>query len=250
MQQNIKLVIAYDGTNYLGWQKTNTGPSIEEALQRIIEQVLQEPVTLQAAGRTDAGVHANGQVANFHTTKTKLSLELFKYSLNCLLPKDIVIREIEHVKDEFHPTTDSIGKEYRYTFCNSETQLPQYRYYSWHCPNKLDFDAMHLASRSMIGEHDFSALCNVKKNATYENHVREVTQIRFLEISDDRYVISVNGNHFLYKMVRNIVGTLIYVGRGILKPEAIAGILQNRDRTLAGVTAPAHGLSLHRVFYS
>lgn len=246
---NIKLIVAYDGTHYLGWQKTHTGPSIEETLNRVLEQILQEKISLQAASRTDAGVHAQGQVINFFSSKQSLDLNLLKHSLNSLLPKDIVIVETSQAQTSFHPTLDSSGKEYHYHVCYGSVQLPQQRFYSWHYPYPLDFDKIRLAIPLFIGVHDFSAFCNVKKNSSYEHYIREITSIHILESSDNIVMIKICGNSFLYKMVRNIVGTLIYVGSGKIQLEEIPNILQSRDRTLAGVTAPANGLTLFKVFY-
>lgn len=248
--KNIKLVIAYDGSAYLGWQKTKEGPSIEESLQDLLEQILQEKISLQAASRTDAGVHAQGQVVNFFSSNTAIDLPRLQYSLNCLLPRDIVVRSIQHVPDDFHPTLHCVGKEYRYTICNSSMQLPHHRFYSWHCPFELNLEAMRHALNILIGTHDFSAFCNVKKNASYEDHIREVKSISIVNLPENRLEVHVTGNHFLYKMVRNIVGTLVYVGKGMLTVESIAQLLIDRDRTHAGITAPAHGLSLHQVYYS
>lgn len=247
--KNIKLVMAYDGSAYLGWQKTNTGPSIEAALQAVLEKVLQEEISLQAASRTDAGVHAQGQVVNFFTSKIPVDLGRLQYSVNCLLPIDIVVRHIQEAPENFHPTLDCIGKEYRYTICNSTTQLPHHRLYSWHCPFELDLVSMQQALKYLMGTHDFSAFCNVRKNANYEHHVREVSEIAILELPQNQIEFLVKGHHFLYKMVRNIVGTLVYVGKGILTAESIPRILFEQDRTQAGITAPAHGLSLHHVYY-
>lgn len=247
--QNIKLIVAYDGNRYLGWQKTFTGPSIEQELQKVLEQILQEKIILQAASRTDAGVHAQGQVVNFYTTKDSLNLDLLKHSLNSLLPKDIVILETHLAHETFHPTLDSIGKEYHYSVCIGPMQLPQHRFYSWHYPYALNLDHMREAASMLVGKHDFAAFCNFKKNSTYENYVREITSIAIVRISDDRLQIKVCGNSFLYKMVRNIVGTLLYVGCGKISLEDVPRILNSRDRTLAGVTAPSHGLTLFKVFY-
>ncbi len=247
--QNIKLVIAYDGTAYLGWQKTETGKSIEGALQAAIEQILQHPVTLQAASRTDAGVHAHGQVVNFFTNKPLGQLDRLFHSINCLLPNDIVVLEAHHAPISFHPTLHCIGKEYRYALCYARTQLPQLRNYSWHYPYELDVDKMRESAEQFIGRYNFSAFCNMKKNASYDDYHREVTAITILELPEKRLEIFVEGNHFLYKMVRNIVGTLVYVGKGALPVDCVTRILSSQDRTQAGITAPANGLSLHRVIY-
>lgn len=249
MKKNIKLTLAYDGTRYLGWQKTFTGPSIESELQKALEQILQEKVSLQAASRTDAGVHAQGQVVNFFTQKEEIDFNLLKYRLNCLLPRDIAILEAAQETLDFHPTLHSIGKEYRYFICASSIQLPQYRFFSWHFYKPLDLESVRQAAKLLEGKHDFSAFCNVKKNSHYDTHVREVTQIAVEELPESRLLIRICGNHFLYKMVRNMVGTLLYIGCGKIKIESLPGILEKRNRVFAGVTAPAHGLTLYKVHY-
>lgn len=249
-KQNIKLLIAYDGTDYLGWQKTFTGASIEEELQKVLELILQEKVALQAASRTDRGVHAHGQVVNFFTTHQDLELGRLNHSLNALLPKSIVSLSATAMPLSFHPTLDCTGKEYRYSICNSFFQLPSYRLYSWHCPSSLDILKMREAAQLLKGTRDFAALCNVKKNESYTNFIRTVSEILVVELTENRLEIHVSGNHFLYKMVRNIVGLLIGVGRKEISIEEIPLLLKSGDRTKAGVTAPAHGLSLYRVSYT
>ncbi len=246
---NIKLVIAYDGRGYLGWQKTRMGPSIEVSLQKVIEHILQHPAHLQAASRTDAGVHAKGQVVNFLTSKSLVNLSQFRISLNSLLPKDIVVLSAELMPISFHPTLDSIGKEYRYYICLGPTQLPQNRFYSWHIPYQLNLQWMRQAIPLLCGKHDFAAFCNFKKNAHYRDYIREVQWLELIEHEDQRLCLRICGNHFLYKMVRNLVGTLVYVGRGKIAVEQLKEILLSECRSQAGVTAPAHGLFLHEVFY-
>lgn len=247
--QNIKLIIAYDGGAYLGWQKTQEGPSIEAALQATLEQILQHPIHLQAASRTDAGVHAQGQVVNFVVAKEPFDLHRLHTSLNSLLPKDIVVLSSEAAPPQFHPTLDSTSKEYRYYLCLGPVQLPQHRRYSWHEHHPLDIEKMHAAATALIGKHDFSAFCNFKKNAHYQDFVREVHNIEILPLDGHRLCIRVEGSHFLYKMVRNIVGTLVYIGRGKIPLEELPQLLASQDRTKLGVTAPAHGLFLHQISY-
>jgi len=248
LKLNVKMIIAYDGTCYLGWQKTRMGMSIEEVLQECLEKILQEKISLQAASRTDAGVHAEGQVVNFFTTK-KISNERLKLSLNSLLPKDIAILHVENASADFHPTLDCIGKEYHYHLCFGSVQYPRHRFYSWHFPQELNADNMRQAAASLIGEHDFSAFCNFKKNAAYSNYIRQIQDIEILELPQKRLCIKIRGNHFLYKMARNIAGTLVYVGCGKLSLEDLPEILGSKKRTLAGMTAPAHGLALHKVLF-
>lgn len=247
--QNIKLIVAYDGTSYLGWQKTHSGPSIENELQQVLEQILQEKINLQAASRTDAGVHAHGQVVNFITSKEHLDLKRLIHSINSLLPRDIVVRDIVKMYSEFHPTLNCIGKEYHYMICNGSVQLPQYRAFSWHHPFSLKLSDMRAATQHLVGTKDFSALCNFQKNVSYNDYIRTISDIQIHELPDSRLQITVKGHNFLYKMVRNIAGLLVYAGAGRIGIETLPIILSSSDRTLAGITAPAHGLFLHEVFY-
>ncbi len=247
--QNIKMTLAYDGRAYLGWQKTKEGASIEETLQKVLETILQEQIALQAASRTDSGVHANGQVVNFMISKQSLDFRRLAISLNNLLPPDIAIIKIELAHPHFHPTLDCTSKEYHYWVCFSSYQLPFHRQYSWHIHHSLDFDQMNHAAARLIGEHDFSAFSNAKKNECYASTVRTINEIKIGEHPEQRAQFIIRGPQFLYKMARNIVGTLIEVGKGKIPAEKIISILKGGDRTSAGVTAPAHGLTLHQVFF-
>lgn len=242
--KNIKIILAYEGSDYLGWQKTESGPSIEETLEKVLMQILQHPVKLQAASRTDAGVHAEGQIVNFFS-ETAIPLNSLKKSCNALLPADIRILSLEEASSSFHPTLDAKGKEYHYHVCLGPIQLPLNRRFSWHFVKPVDVNRMRQAASILIGKHDFSALTNEKK----ENNVREIYRIDIEEIFPQRLRICVAGNHFLYKMVRNIVGTLLYVGCGMLEIETMVSLLEKKDRTEAGMTAPAQGLSLKWVIY-
>lgn len=246
---NIKLVIAYDGTEYLGWQKTFSGPSIEASLRQIIEQILQEPIKLQAASRTDAGVHARGQTVNFFTKHINLDVHRFQFSLNSLLPKDIVVIKTEIAPQNFHPTINCSGKEYRYFICNSPIQYPEYRNFSWHVHQELHVSLMEQAAQILTGEHDFSAFCNAKKNEAYVHHIRSLEKIEIQLLEEKRFCIKMLGNHFLYKMARNIAGTLVDIGRGKILLDDLKDILEKQDRRKAGITAPAHGLTLFRILY-
>jgi tRNA pseudouridine38-40 synthase len=250
MQKNIKLLIAYDGSAYFGWQKNNAGPSIEGTLQKALEKIYQAPIILQAASRTDAGVHAFGQVVNFFSARDPANLNKTLNALNRLLPRDIIVKDISQAHPDFHPTLDSTSKEYRYRICNVPYQLPQERFYSWHVYEKLHLDAMQQAAQHFVGQHNFSAFCNYKKNLKYSDYHREISEVTFLNLPDNRFEIRIVGNHFLYKMVRNIVGTLVYVGKGLISADSIPKILSAQDRQQAGITAPAHGLTLHHIHYS
>lgn len=245
--RNIKLIIAYDGTSYLGWQKTQTGPSIEETLEKALSRILREPIHLQAASRTDAGVHAEGQTVHFLTEKT-VELRKLIHSLNGVLPRDIRIHSAADMPFDFHPTLDCTGKEYIYQICNSPIQLPFYQKTSWHYPYPLNRMWMEQAAGFLIGTHDFSAFCNERHLWTRKT-ICTLDKIAIEPLADERLKISIRGDHFLNKMVRNLVGTLTYVGCGKLLYEQIPAILLSKDRTQAGMTAPAHGLSLKHVFY-
>jgi len=250
MRRRLKLILVYDGRAYLGWQKTRMGASIEQALESVVQQILQEPIQLQAASRTDAGVHAEYQVVDFSTLKENLDLPNFLYSVNSLLPKDIRVIGIDWAENNFHPTLDNTGKEYHYYVCYGPIQLPQHRNYSWHVPYELDVELMNQAAEELLGTHDFSALCNMHNNRDYSNHVRTLQKVTIIPIEKNRLRIEIKGEHFLYKMARNISGLLVFVGRHKIEVGKVKHILENKERKESGVTAPAHGLFLHRVFYS
>lgn len=248
---NIRLTIAYDGTRYLGWQKTASGPSIEESLENACKVILGCDTRLQAASRTDAGVHAAGQIVNFLCNREVDAslLNRWRASLNGLLPRDISVLNVEHTYDSFHPTLDAKGKEYHYHLCSDHIQLPHHRLYSWHYFSELDLDAMKRSAKYLIGEKDFTSFCNEKKNCDYKDYVRRVDEITIEESPEKRLKFIIRGNNFLYKMVRNIVGTLVYIGSGKLAEEELPAILESGDRKRAGITAPNHGLCLQKVFY-
>lgn len=248
MNRNIVLKIAYDGTHYLGWQKANTGPSIESVLKTAIETILNHPVTLQAASRTDAGVHAEGQIVNFFTGQSVPSNKL-QIGINALLPPDIRVLEIFEADASFHPTLNCIGKEYHYRIDYGPVQSPHYRFYEWHVPSNLDLEAMQKGAQLLIGTHDFKAFCNVRKNMNYDSYVRTITSIELLGLPNAQLVIKIKGSAFLYKMVRNIVGTLVYIGQAKLDYNNIPAMLKEGDRTKSGITAPSHGLCLKNIFY-
>lgn len=246
--KNIQLLIAYDGTNFLGWQKTPMGPTIEEVLENVLSKILQEKIHLQAASRTDTNVHAEGQSVNFFTHKDPLSLPKLLLGINALLPPSIAALHIEEKPLAFHPTLDSQGKEYQYFVCNTPFQQPKHRFFSWHVKSFLQIDSMKEASKHLIGTHDFSAFCN-QRSLLDKDPTCTLYSIKIDLLESGRLRFSIIGNRFLYKMMRNLVGTLIYVGLGKITPQEIKDIILQKKRTLAGVTAPAHGLHLIEVFY-
>lgn len=245
---NIRLKLVYDGSRYLGWQKTKNGPSIEETLESALSKILQHSVYLQAASRTDAGVHAIGQIVNFLTSKD-IPLDKLRYSLNCILPYDIRVGTVEKVPASFHPTLDCKSKEYHYHVCYGRNQLPHQRHYAWHFPKELDIAAMRNGIPLLLGQRDFTAFCNKRINNVYPHYTRSIEAIEIYELPDQCLRFEIRGNHFLYKMVRNLVGTLLFVGCSKIKGEDLADILANKDRRLAGITADARGLFLIKVNY-
>ena len=245
---NIKLLLSYDGTGLLGWQKTPVGPTVEEHLEKALSQILQEEVVLQAASRTDAGVHAEGQVVNFRTKKTVLDLEKLQKGINSLLPKQIAVLGAERMSEDFHPTLDNEGKEYHYFLCNTSVQRPKDRFFSWHFPYLLDLLKMKSAIPHFLGSHDFSTFCN-ELPLSKKDPVCTLHDITIEPLEEGRFCFKVKGDRFLFRMVRNLIGTLAYVGCGKLEAEQIPDLLKSRKRALAGVTAPSHGLHLAKVFY-
>jgi tRNA pseudouridine38-40 synthase len=246
--RNIKLIIAYEGSKYLGWQKTSMGPNIEGVLESALKQLLQEEVPIQACSRTDAGVHAQGQVVNF-LTRSAIPLKGLGNGLNALLPKEIRVLSLEEMPLSFHPTLDALSKTYHYHVCTGPIQMPFVRHLSWHTPYLLDLVAMREAAQCLLGRHDFKALCNYRKGLRYEDYVREVLRLEITPLPDRRLRFEIEGSSFLYKMVRNIVGTLVYVGRGKLTVADVPLILTGKQRSAAGITAPSHGLTLAHIRY-
>jgi tRNA pseudouridine38-40 synthase len=248
MSHNYVLRLAYDGTHFFGWQKTPLGFSIEEVVEKKLEQILQHRVQLQAASRTDRGVHAEDQWVNF-LSSSPIETAALKRSLNALLPSTIRTLHVYQMPFDFHPTLHVLAKEYHYDLSLGSVQMPRDQLVCWHVPYPLNLDRMRSASRHLIGTHDFSSFCNFRKNLDYQDTKRHIATLELEKLSEERLLIRIIGKHFLYKMVRNIVGTLVDVGKGKIDPDAIPAVLQARKRSLAGVTAPAHGLILKKIYY-
>ena len=245
---NIVLVISYDGQRYQGWQNNEHDVSIEGTLKKTIEKILQTPIKLQAASRTDAGVHAHEQVVNFYSPKAIPDLGLFKYSLNALTPGDLSIRGAYLVSNGFHPTLDISAKIYEYTIYNHSVACPFQRSYAWHVTKPLQLDLMHTASEKMLGYQDFRSFRNQGKGQIESDTMRLVQDIN-IHVDGPHMRIVIQGENFLYKMVRNLVGTLVHVGLQKLSVEDVEQLFLEPSRPKAGITAPAHGLSLKKVLY-
>ena len=243
--KRIKLTIAYDGTNYCGWQIQPNGITIEEILNKALSKMTGEEILVIGASRTDSGVHAMGNVAVFDTDTT-IPAEKIAVALNQRLPEDIVITKSEEVPLDFHPRYCNCSKTYEYHIINTRIPIPTKRLTNYFVSYVLDIDKMRQAASCLVGEHDFASFCNVRTDV--ENTVRTITALDILT-NGNEITIRITGNGFLYNMVRIIVGTLVRVGRGFYEPEKVKEILEAKDRTAAGVTAPAHGLMLVEIKY-
>lgn len=249
--KRVKLTVAYDGTNYCGWQVQPNGITIEEMLNRALSKLTGESITVIGASRTDSGVHAMGNVAVFDT-ESSIPAERFSYALNQRLPDDIVVVKSEAVPSDWHPRyQNNITKTYEYRILNAEVPDPTRRQITYFVSYQLDIDKMRQAASYLIGEHDFASFCNIKTNV--EDTVRTIYELEIIEhksVYDGKeLVIRIQGNGFLYNMVRIIVGTLVRVGRGFYTPEQVKEILEAKDRQAAGVTAPPQGLMLMEIKY-
>ena len=245
--RNIKLLLAYDGTNYHGFQKQNNTrlKTVQGTLEEALRVLTKEEVRVIGSGRTDAGVHAQGQVANF-LSNTTIPQERFPLALNSLLPSDIVVWEAEDVPREFHARFDAVKKTYRYTIYNCRHLSPFWRHYAYHVPVPLDLEKMSAGARAFQGTHDFRGFC--ARDTAVKDFVRTIYACR-VENEGPLVTITVTGDGFLYNMVRIMTGTLIEVGLGKRRPGEIPDLLETKERKLAGATAPPQGLCLWSVEY-
>ena len=245
--RNIRLEVQYDGTDYHGWQIQPRLRTIQGELTRAIERIVQESVHVCGSGRTDAGAHALGQVCHFHTT-TRLDLSSLWKALNSRLPATIRVTKIETADEDFHARRNARTKHYRYRILNTRW-CPPFEYpYVYHFHHKLNFEKLNQAAELVLGKRDFSAFCDADSQA--KSKIRRVTTSLFV-FDTQRNLLEYNvcANGFLHHMVRNLVGTFLEVGRGRLQVEAIPAILESKNRSRAGPTAPAKGLFLVRVGY-
>lgn len=244
--RRVRLIVAYDGTNYCGWQVQPNGITVEEVLNREIVRLTGEDIHVIGASRTDSGVHALGNVAVFDT-ESSIPPERMAYALNQRMPEDIVIIRSDEVMPDWHPRYQrEVSKTYEYHIYNAPVPNPLKRNYSAFVSFPMDVEKMRQGAEYLVGEHDFVSFCNIRTNVS--DTVRTVHSITITQDGAD-IVIRITGNGFLYNMVRIIAGTLIRVGRGFYAPERVKEILEERKRTAAGVTAPAAGLVLAEIEY-
>lgn len=249
--RTFKLTVAYHGGRYSGWQwQPGDTLSVQQQIELAIQQIIGQEVRVSGSGRTDAGVHAFGQVVSFSTNRWKAPADRWVPAFNRFLPNDIVVRRAEEAPLRFHAIRDSIGKLYRYTIRNSRVVDPHLSHLQWCVHRPLDVEAMQAAASRLLGTHDFAALQG--QGSPRHNTVRTITRldVTATEVWEGRVIeIDVSADGFLYNMVRNLVGTLVEVGHGKHPPQWMDELLLRRNRALAGQTAPASGLCLMEVYY-
>ena len=246
--RRIKLTVAYDGTNYCGWQVQPNGITIEEVLNKAICTLTGEEIAVIGASRTDSGVHAMGNIAVFDTG-SRIPAERFSYALNQRLPEDLVVTKSEEVSLDWHPRYQNSLKTYEYHILNTKTPVPTKRLYNCFVSFDLDVNRMRQGAQYLLGEHDFAAFCCIRTNA--KTTVRTVTDLQIQQnpLKPEEITIRITGNGFLYNMVRIIAGVLIRVGRGFYEPEKVLELLEGRERKKEAVTAPPQGLCLMEIVY-
>jgi tRNA pseudouridine38-40 synthase len=242
----VLLTVAYDGSGYYGWQRQRGFISVQQRLEEALSTLLKREITVRGASRTDTGVHSLGQRAVFTDDKLTIPVNKIPYALNSFLPEDIVITDAVEVDESFHPQYSVTDKTYEYKILNAEFNNPMLNRYTEFIRQRLDIEAMQRACGAFLGEHDFKAFC-----ATGGSSKTTVRTIYSLEVEKEGSIITirVNGNGFLYNMVRILAGTLVYVGLGKIAPEDIEGIIASLDRTRAGKTLSPNGLTLMEVNY-
>lgn len=242
---NIRLNLKYDGTAYHGWQIQKNAVTVQETVKNALDKITGGDIKLIGCGRTDAGVHAENYVCNFHTLSSPPADRL-PYALNSMLPEDIVCTGAEIVNEDFHAKNSAVKKRYVYKILAREFPDAFLCRYAWHFKYPVDIDKMRTAAKAFLGEHDFIGFAS--SGFTVKTTVREIYSLDILH-EGDIITIDITGNGFLYNMVRIIAGTLIFAGCGKIDPESMADIISSRDRTRAGITAPPQGLFLKEVYY-
>jgi tRNA pseudouridine38-40 synthase len=246
----VKLTIAYQGTNYAGWQVQKTGVGVQEKVEQVLQRYFPGVTRLHSSSRTDTGVHAIGMVAHVDIPKAELtmSLEKLPLSLNAFLAADIRVLSASKVSPDFHARFQATGKQYRYFLWNHRGMNPLLRHSAWHVPRPLDVAAMRTAAKVFLGKHDFKSFA-ASRGYEPETTVRTLSRCD-IRRSDALLTFVIEGDGFLYKMCRGIVGTLVQVGQGKIAVADVKSMFGERDRRVAGMTAPAQGLVLWKVFYS
>jgi tRNA pseudouridine38-40 synthase len=247
VSRTIRLVIEYDGTAFAGWQLQDNAPTVQGALEYALAKMLDEPVRVRAASRTDAGVHARGQVVAFSTSRETIPLRAYERGLGIHLPPALVIRRADDVEEGWDPRRSSRGKRYRYTYWNDENPTAIDRHRAWFVRKPLELEAMNAAARHLIGTHDFEAFRSTGCDAPHA--IRTMYEMRIYRGEYARVHLEIVGNAFVRNMVRIIAGNLRDVGLGRMTPDELARLLEAKDRTQGAMTAPAHGLCLEEVIY-
>jgi len=246
MIQTFKLTIEYDGTRFSGWQRQAGQATIQGELEQVLSRILNQPIRLAGSGRTDAGVHAWGQVASF-CADTDMPPPVLKKGVNSLMKYPIVLTECVRVPDDFHAQYSAVSKEYNYYILNRDTPCAVARDYVWHIPVCLDLDVMNQCCQLIKGTHDFTSFENT--GSQRRSQVRTILMAKVDRQDPDRLVFRICASGFLKNMVRNLTGTLVDAGKKKITPQIFEQILAGRDRSLAGATAPARGLFLKQVHY-
>jgi tRNA pseudouridine38-40 synthase len=247
MPRNFKLTIEYDGSRYRGWQRQPNGPSVQSTIEDALQRMTHQAITLIGSGRTDAGVHALGQVANFKCD-TRIEPDAFQNGLNSILPDEIVIQACREVSAEFHSRFNAKSKQYRYHILNRPLPAAIGRQFAWWIRQPLDLEAMREATHYLLGEHDFKAFEGAGSPRSHT--IRHIAQADLTRQPGHIVRFDIEADGFLRYMVRNIVGTLVAVGRGKIDAPRFKAILLSKDRNMAAATAPPHGLFLVKVNYS
>jgi tRNA pseudouridine38-40 synthase len=249
MLLKFRLVVAYDGTNYEGWQVQKTGLGVQQRVEEALRKLFPSAGRVHGSSRTDTGVHALGMVAHFEIPKRefRMSVRKLALALNACLPPDIRIMSASRARANFQARFSAKGKQYRYFVWNHTAMNPLLRAQAWHVPLPLDVPAMRRAAKALVGKHDFKSFA-VNRSYEMESTVRTVTRCD-MRRSGRFLTFIIEGDGFLYKMCRGIVGTIVQVGQGKFTPDKVKSMLAAKDRRIAGMTAPAHGLVLWKVFY-
>jgi tRNA pseudouridine38-40 synthase len=246
---NIVITLSYDGTSFQGWQDNHSNRSIEGALKKALFLLFNDTPSLQAASRTDAGVHATGQVVNFFLQDLEYPLSELKYRLNRVLPKDLVVHKISKGSFSFHPTLDCIEKTYHYEVSLGEFQLPRERLYSWHYPYPIQWDKLEKMCQFLQGkELDFTKLSCQQSSHPYSHHKRFLSDVSFSTNKETSLKLVFKGQSFFYKLVRRLSGTLLALSSVRLKDD-LESVLNTKTNSKGGMTAPAHGLHLIHIKY-